>query len=69
MRSWCRAEGAAETVRQLRLAVVHGGVRAQPLPERVGMYRRLSRLFEEVALAKADGTYTRLLAKISHVGR
>jgi len=56
-------------VRQLRLAVVHGGVRAQPLPERVGMYRRLSRLFEEVALAKADGTYTRLLAKISHVGR
>lgn len=29
------------------------------------LYRRLPRLFEEVALAKADGTYTRLLAKIS----
>jgi len=29
------------------------------------LYRRLPRLFEEVALAKADGTYSRLLAKIS----
>lgn len=29
------------------------------------LYRRVPRLFEEVALAKADGTYTRLLNKLS----
>src|SRR5690606_4443645 len=29
------------------------------------IYRRASRLFSELALARADGTYTRLLAKIA----
>lgn len=29
------------------------------------LYRRVPRLFEEIALAKADGTYTRLLVKLS----
>lgn len=31
------------------------------------LYRRLPRLFEELSLAKADGTYTRLLAKLAKV--
>lgn len=29
------------------------------------LYRRVSRLFEELALARADGTYARLLAKLA----
>lgn len=29
------------------------------------MYRRLPRLFEELSLSKADGTYTRLLSKLA----
>lgn len=31
------------------------------------LYRRLPRLFEELSLAKADGTYTRVLAKLAKV--
>jgi DNA replication protein DnaC len=31
------------------------------------MYRRLPRLFEELSLAKADGTYTKELAKLARV--
>lgn len=31
------------------------------------LYRRASRLFEELTLARADGTYARLLAKIARV--
>src|SRR5690606_7349652 len=31
------------------------------------IYRRTSRLFEELALARADGTYARLLAKLARV--
>lgn len=31
------------------------------------LYRRVSRLFDELALAHADGTYTRLLARIARV--
>jgi DNA replication protein DnaC len=40
------------------------GQRACRLGHRV-LYRRLPRLFEELALAKADGTYSRLLAKLA----
>jgi DNA replication protein DnaC len=31
------------------------------------MYRRASRLFDEMRLAKADGTYTRLLARVAKI--
>jgi DNA replication protein DnaC len=31
------------------------------------LYRRASRLFEELALARADGTYSRLLAKLARI--
>lgn len=40
------------------------GQRACRLGHRV-LYRRLSRLFEELALAKADGTYGRLLTRLA----
>src|SRR5690606_28672974 len=31
------------------------------------LYRRVPRLFDELALARADGTYTRLLARLAKV--
>ena len=40
------------------------GHRACRLGHRV-LYRRLPRMFEELALAKADGTYSRLLARLA----